>query len=376
MIDQYQDLADAQAELDAYGSGGKDAWEKANERQIKALEKQKDELGKENDELERQNDLHEKELELEQLREKLENLKRNRNIQTIKQQEDGTWQWSYESDTKAIKETEDEILKLQNEMQETQDEVAKESQENMIDAEIERLENLAEEKDEYYEEQKEKYLDFYKEQVNNTNRGLDDIDRAMDIGLSGVDSTANSAMKSINKTMSSGMKKLFESVSSYVQQILAEMSKIGVKPYVPSTPEETLQLATGKKETTPEDIVASGIGIGTGVIGALGMLGNLIGFDTGGYTGDWGNNDGKLALLHSKERVLNAEQTKSFDKLVDGITSNKTPKGISNLHTNNTNSTNVTVQNMVLQAEDNLSIDRFMSNVLHQSRAKTSLVGL
>ena len=164
---------------------------------------------------------------------------------------------------------------------------------------------------------------------------------------------------------------------------------IGVMPPVPDTPEGVLKEATGRETTTPNDIIETGTQINLndtknqavtsgilGVAGILGAIGMISKFDTGGYTGDWGNNDGKLALLHSKERVLNAEQTKSFDILVDGITSNKTPKGISNLHTNNTNSTNVTVQNMVLQAEDNLSIDRFMSNVLHQSRAKTSLVGL
>ncbi|MDT8975021.1 phage tail tape measure protein [Paenibacillus sp. chi10] len=33
-------------------------------------------------------------------------------------------------------------------------------------------------------------------------------------------------------------------------------------------------------------------------------------FDTGGYTGDWNGNSGKLALLDKKELVLNAEQTK------------------------------------------------------------------
>ncbi len=36
---------------------------------------------------------------------------------------------------------------------------------------------------------------------------------------------------------------------------------------------------------------------------------HLVGFDTGGYTGDWGNTDGKLALLHQKEIVLNKNDT-------------------------------------------------------------------
>lgn len=39
------------------------------------------------------------------------------------------------------------------------------------------------------------------------------------------------------------------------------------------------------------------------------------GFDTGGYTGEWGSS-GKFAMLHQKERVLNAQQTKAFEHLI------------------------------------------------------------
>ena len=38
----------------------------------------------------------------------------------------------------------------------------------------------------------------------------------------------------------------------------------------------------------------------------------LLGFDTGGYTGDWGGSYGKLAMLHKKELVLNASDTDNF----------------------------------------------------------------
>ena len=42
----------------------------------------------------------------------------------------------------------------------------------------------------------------------------------------------------------------------------------------------------------------------------------LSGYDTGGYTGDWGDNSGKLALLHKKELVLNKNDTSN---LLQGI---------------------------------------------------------
>ena len=47
-----------------------------------------------------------------------------------------------------------------------------------------------------------------------------------------------------------------------------------------------------------------------------GALRSAYGFDTGGYTGEWGNN-GKLAFLHQKEIVLNEDDTQN---LLDAIT--------------------------------------------------------
>ena len=45
-----------------------------------------------------------------------------------------------------------------------------------------------------------------------------------------------------------------------------------------------------------------------------------VAFDTGGYTGSW-NSDGRLAMLHQKELVLNAEDTKNILGAVDMIRS-------------------------------------------------------
>lgn len=44
-------------------------------------------------------------------------------------------------------------------------------------------------------------------------------------------------------------------------------------------------------------------------------------FDTGGYTGDWGDSNGRLALLHEKELVLNADDTANILSAVDMIRS-------------------------------------------------------
>ena len=41
----------------------------------------------------------------------------------------------------------------------------------------------------------------------------------------------------------------------------------------------------------------------------INKVGGLPTFDTGGYTGDWGSNEGKLAILHQKEQIFNQEDT-------------------------------------------------------------------
>lgn len=45
---------------------------------------------------------------------------------------------------------------------------------------------------------------------------------------------------------------------------------------------------------------------------------NLVGYDTGGYTGSWGKN-GRLAMLHEKELVLNETDTQNILAAVDSV---------------------------------------------------------
>ena len=49
-------------------------------------------------------------------------------------------------------------------------------------------------------------------------------------------------------------------------------------------------------------------------IGGLGWVrkSDIVGYDTGGYTGNWNNNNGRLAMLHQKELVLNANDTSNM----------------------------------------------------------------
>ena len=52
---------------------------------------------------------------------------------------------------------------------------------------------------------------------------------------------------------------------------------------------------------------------------------DIVGYDTGGYTGEWNSTNGKIAMLHEKELVLNENDTKNILNAVEilrNITSN------------------------------------------------------
>lgn len=105
---------------------------------------------------------------------------------------------------------------------------------------------------------------------------------------------------------------------------------------------DDVKAGTTKVTTTVGAVggTTAGAAIGFAVGGPLGaLLGGLLGgglgaaggyvagrFDTGGYTGDWTDSaadkkDGKLAILHEKELVLNAEDTKNILAAVDTVRS-------------------------------------------------------
>ena len=48
----------------------------------------------------------------------------------------------------------------------------------------------------------------------------------------------------------------------------------------------------------------------------------MAGFSSGGYTGDWGSSEGKIGILHEKELVLNADDTKNLLSMIEIVRDN------------------------------------------------------
>ena len=85
----------------------------------------------------------------------------------------------------------------------------------------------------------------------------------------------------------------------------------GRNPSGPTTPyaNRTLYIVNTSSNSYPY-----ALGTSKSIGSALGWVkkSDLVGYDTGGYTGDWYGNEGKLALLHKKEIILKEEDTKNF----------------------------------------------------------------
>jgi SMC interacting uncharacterized protein involved in chromosome segregation len=80
---------------------------------------------------------------------------------------------------------------------------------------------------------------------------------------------------------------------------------------------------------------------------------NEKGFRSGGYTGDWFGDGGKLAMLHKKEIVLNKDDTSNLLKTIDItrdfakiIKTISLPKLNNMNHSNNIVNLNINIENL------------------------------
>ena len=101
-------------------------------------------------------------------------------------------------------------------------------------------------------------------------------------------------------------------------------------------------------------------------------------FATGGYTGSWANGDknGRLAVLHQKELVLNSEDTKNILSAVDIVRSigASMRDRINSLTSKFNNNNNIANNGMVI--EQKVSIDARFEGQTESSQIETALINL
>ena len=103
-----------------------------------------------------------------------------------------------------------------------------------------------------------------------------------------------------------------------------------------------------------------------------------VSFASGGYTGEWmnGNKDGRLAVLHQKELVLNSEDTKNILSAVDIVRSigASMRDRINSLTSKFNNNNNIANNGMVI--EQKVSIDARFEGQTESSQIETALINL
>lgn len=103
-----------------------------------------------------------------------------------------------------------------------------------------------------------------------------------------------------------------------------------------------------------------------------------VSFASGGYTGEWmnGSKDGRLAVLHQKELVLNSEDTKNILSAVDIVRSigASMRDRINSLTSKFNNNNNITNNGMVI--EQKVSIEAKFEGQTESSQIETALMNL
>jgi hypothetical protein len=106
--------------------------------------------------------------------------------------------------------------------------------------------------------------------------------------------------------------------------------------------------------------------------------GKISSLATGGYTGSWanGDKDGRLAVLHQKELVLNSEDTKNILSAVDIVRSigASMRDRINSLTSKFNNNNNIANNGMVI--EQKVSIDARFEGQTESSQIETALINL
>lgn len=195
-------------EKQLYGSGGQQAWEDENNSKINALKDQLDLLKQQTDEKKKQEEAEKRALEIQKLRDKLENLKKQKTIQQLKQNADGSWEWEYVADQEAISKVEQEIKDKEKEQADKEAEEEEQKRQDEIQAEIDKLNEEAKIRREAYQ----RMLNELKKQMNSQQNIFE---------MSGKDiqSIVDSTMNSLDKLYNGKFSSIVESIRAQASEL-------------------------------------------------------------------------------------------------------------------------------------------------------------
>lgn len=310
-IEAEKELAVRQLETQVYGEQGQDAWEKSRENEIDRLQNQLDALDEDTSEADYLEELEEKEETIRKLEEKLANLQRERTVKQLKQEEDGSWQWEYVVDDRAIAETQAELDDARADLQKTKDNKALEDQKDAIQNRIDAIEQEIEDKNDYYTMEMERLEEHYakkkeleeqaaQDQIDTLNKQTQDVVNALNKleqktgdGLDEVARETDKGMETIADTYSAWCTTIKTQISSWVEEVIREFNRL-----------EDARRAAQEEAASMAPSVAS-----------------VDGSHANGLKFVESNN--YIARLHYGERVLTRQEAAQYNELEEDIKSGK-----------------------------------------------------
>lgn len=270
-------------EKQLYGSKGKELWEHEEQERIKSLQKIIDAREKEKSQKQAINEEEQYQNKLLEARLKLQNALENKTTKILTQQSDGSWQFEYSFNPQAVKEAQTELKNVQKEY----DNWIYDKDTKKYKDEAEAIEKEIKRKNEIYDNSKFYFDRSYEAQKNSIEKYYADISEM-----------TNDYMAKLEKQYGASWDKIIVSI----QMKLYELDKLS------------------REMSSKKQYGFSSAGFNNKYI-------NPVHFDTGGYVNEEG-----IAYIDKKERVLSADQTYSFEKLVNFIPKLMNSFSISKFH--------------------------------------------
>jgi len=276
--------------------------EKEADKFIEARKIEIDSLKEKIDLLERENDIVEEKIRREEYladiakaREKLTNAENEKTARVFK---DGKFQ--YMANPTAVREAKEKLADIEKDYNEWERKTNVQHQKQALQDIITSKENEIKVKATWANVEKEKLDDFLKSLDKATKTSADNQIASFD--------QLKKKIEELGATASAELPKLLNFTN--------QASKMGVNVGGGSG-----SISSGSATTTTTTTASSAANVA--ILASMGIGSSpskiRVGMDTGGYTGDGVPDDGALALLHAKERVLSPTQTRAFEDLVYNI---------------------------------------------------------
>ena len=312
-IEAEKDLAIRQLEVSIYGEEGQDAWEKSRQREIDRLQDQLDALEKDTSESDYLEEISEKEETIAELEKKLEKLRNERTIKQLKKNEDGSWDWEYVVDQRAIDEAMSELEDARSDLQKTKDDKALEDQKDAIQDRIDAIEQEIEDKDDYYALEMEKLEEHYAKkaeleeqaalaQIKTLEKQTQDVVTA----LNNLEGKTGDGLNEVARETEKGMALISYAYSGWCSVISGD-----IRSWVNDVISMFNELQAAQRAAAEEAASMTGGAIGASVDGS--HANGLKFVESNNY----------IARLHYGERVLTRQEAAQYNELEDDIKSGK-----------------------------------------------------